>query len=211
MDVIELMLTGEMDMCQFVELIKSDSMVQDALRNLIPTEAIANRDHDFWKCISFDSLQKNNFDFLMHLYWVCRFDGSLGDNLNIFGSISRVYMYRKPKLSYTTKHVDSYDLYLNVIKDCFDGPEVRGLVEQIIRDAITIQTKKGRLDAAKKEIQLMFHTTDSKKPRWIQGPQWPMGIKTPMRFLSQKRKGEFVQYLFLDIDTNQTRIIEQFY
>ena len=45
MTAIEKMLTGKMDMCAFMDLLKSDQNVQETIRNLVPQSAIANKEH----------------------------------------------------------------------------------------------------------------------------------------------------------------------
>lgn len=47
MNAIEEMLTGEMDMCVFTNLLKSDQSVQETIRNLVPQNAIENKEHPF--------------------------------------------------------------------------------------------------------------------------------------------------------------------
>lgn len=211
MNVIEQMLTGQMEMSEFVAQLKSDPALQNEVRNLVPQEAIHNERHPLWKRISFESFQNNGSDFLRFVCWGCKFNGKIGDNLNIWGIIQRVYSYDHPDLSYTTKYKEALDLYLDVIRDCFEGSEVEHVVEKIIMDALPIKYKGKRIRQAKMEVEKQFHVVDKKRPRWIQGAEWPMGEKSPMRFIMQKRKGELVQYFFEDADTGVSRIVEQFY
>ena len=49
------------------------------------------------------------------------------------------------------------------------------------------------------------------RPHWIQGPEWPMGKNSPMKYLSRKRDGERVIFTFQDVDTGEIREVEQFY
>lgn len=211
MNTIEQMLTGQMEMSEFITQLKSDPTLQSEVRNLISHEAAHNESHPLWKRISFEAFQNSNYDFLQLLCRLSRFDGTIGENLNIWGTIHIVYSYYHPELPYTGKYKETYGLYLDAIRDCFDGPEVEQVVEKIILNAMEITPKSKRLQNAKKEVENQFHITDRKRPRWIQGAEWPMGEKSPMKFIMQKRKGELVQYFFEDTDTGANRIVEQFY
>lgn len=211
MNAIERLLTGEMEMSVFLSLVETDAALQEQLRNLVPSEAVNNPDHELWKKYSYWAVAQFEFDFYMRLMSCYRFDLSLGDNLNIFSSIRRFYFYTHPTLTCTTKYEDAFDLYLDVVKDCYDGPEVRELVQKIVYDAIPEKTKKARREKARLEIENQFHINGKNKPRWIQGPEWPMGQSSPMEFISQKRSKEYVEYLFEDFDTKKQRLIVQHY
>lgn len=205
------MLTGQISMKEFIVALNQDSQLQKELSALVPKDARNNSFHDLWKRYSYAALQKTNFDLYLHLLKMFDFDGTLGDNLNIFSAIRVVYCYRYPETQCTTMYEEAYDLYLDTINDCFDGPEVADIVEKIIQKALQIKGKGNRKKAAKCVMVESFHITDGKRPRWIQGPEWPMGSMSPMKFLSQKRKGEQVEYTFEDIDTGTIRVIKQFY
>ena len=90
MDRIKKLLTGELTMQAFIPLLQTNEDVQNQLRSLLPQEACYNPQHPFWERISYDSVQRNGFDYYKFLCWMCRFDSSLGDNLNILGL---VYVY----------------------------------------------------------------------------------------------------------------------
>ena len=211
MNIIEDFLMGRMDMPEFLALLETDLTLQGQLRNLVPYDAVNNPDHEIWKKYSYGALSQFEFDCYARLMSCYRFDLSLGDNLNIFGFIRRFYCYSHPNITCTKKYDDAFNLYLDVIKDCYDGPEVRHFVERIIYDALTVKPKKARIAKARFEMENMFHLADKSKPRWIQGPEWPMGQHSPMRFVSQKRSKEFTEYIFEDFDTKKQRIITQHY
>lgn len=211
MKEIELMLTGEMEMVHFIALLKTDSKLQAAVRNLIPADAINNKNSELWTRISFSACEQYSFDLHSLLVHTFKLDGSIGDNLNIFGTIQRVYSYSNPHIICTTKYGDIFDVYLSVVKDCFDGPEVRDFVHNIIQGSLAHKTKKKSVAQAKEAISEGFHLSVAKRPRWIQGAEWPMGRCSPMQFIEQKRYGEKVQYLFEDVDTHETKLVEQFY
>lgn len=211
MIIIEEMLTGQVHMSEFITQLKTDPLLQEFLRNLVPEDARYNPDHALWKQIYYGSFKQFDFDFLRFLNWICRYDGSIGDNLDLFSCIRCVYSFYNPDIKVTSWYEDSHALYLDVIRDCFDGSEVRDIVEKIILDALPLKYKKLRIQQAKRDIEEQFHVVDKKRPRWIQGPEWPMGTHSPMMFISQKRSGEVVRYTFKDVDTDEIRVVEEYY
>lgn len=211
MPIIEQMLTGEISMREFIAALDSDKHLQKAVFDLVPQEARYNPDHPLWKGFSYDSIKKHDFDLYRLLLTRMDFDGTIGDNLNIFAYIHYFYVYQHPEIKATEQYDKAHSLYLTVIRDCFDGPEVYHVVEEIINNALALPTKKQQIAYAKSEIASKFHVADKCIPRWIQGPEWPMGINSPMVFLSRQRKGEFVNYNFEDYDTKEQRTVVQFF
>lgn len=211
MQYIEALLTGEIGMATFVAEMKSNSALQEQLRELIPHEAGTDPDNSLWKKYSYYALKAKSFDFLEHLLKLHRFDGTIGDNLNIFGSICTVYTHFHPNIQCTDVYEEMYDLYLDVAADCFEGPECSSVLEKIIVDAFAEKTKKGRKAKAKEAIRSIFYYEGKKRPYWIQGAEWPMGMCNPMKFMSQKSCGEYVEFYFLDMDTGEMKTVRQDY
>lgn len=211
MNAIEKLLTGQLDMTEFIPLLRTDADLRQQLSDLIPDDAKEDPGHDLWKRYSYSALKMFGFDVTRLLENRHKFNGTIQDNLNIFGTIRTIYTFFYPEIVCTQKYHDAFDLYLDVVKDCYDGPEVKDVVEHIIHDALSLKTKKAKIAQAKSEIHTAFHVIDNKRPRWIQGPEWPMGEISPMAFVSQSRCGEYVNYVFEDVDTEVQRIITQYY
>lgn len=211
MNWIEEMLIGKIDMAEFLSMLKSDTNLQNELRALVPKEARDNLACDLWKEYSYPTLAKYNFDLYELLISMSRLDGSISDNLNVFSRISKVYFFVHPGVVCTKRYEELFDLYLDATSNSMDGPEVKHIVERVILDAMRLSTKSKRRKQAKSEIDQQFHLVDNKKPRWIQGPEWPMGIRAPMMFISQKRRAEAVDYCFIDVDTGVARTVIQYY
>ncbi len=211
MEIIQKMLAGQIEMKEFVALLRNDGAVQNAIKTLIPQEAKNNKSNELWKKISFETLQKYDFSLFALLMQMCRFDNSIPDNLNIFATIRRVYCFLHPEFICTKKYEELFELYLDTTRDCFDGPEVKQLVCDIVENAYFISSKKKQLEQAKNDIQKHFHVTNTRCPRWINGPEWPMGNLSPMRFVSQTRCGETVKYQFEDVDKGTLKVVEQYY
>lgn len=211
MTIIKQMLSGEIEMSSFTSQLSTNIELQNYISNLVPDEAKFCPAHQLWKNIGYSALINYNFDLYRFLLAIAKFDGSIGDNLDIFGIIKAVYSFLHPECECTKKYHEAHILYLNVTKDSFEGPEVQHITEQIIYRALEYKTKKQRLQYCKAEMAIAFHVTDNHYPRWIQGPEWPMGINSPMVYVSKKRKGEEVYFIFKDYDTAEERVITQFY
>lgn len=211
MTVLEKMLSGQIEMSEYLYVLTSNFNLQDELNSIVPKDAIENPNHPLWKCVYYHFLFQYNFDLYNCIISFHRLDDSLADNLNIFGLIKRIYNYTNPDFTFTTKYYDAYGTYLDVVKDCYDGPEVRELVNDIIKKCLSLKTKSSRKKEGQMKIFELFHIIDKNKPRWIQGAEWPMGVNSPMKFVEQKRRKEQVEYLFVDVDTEEKRTVVQYY
>lgn len=211
MEIIEQMLTGEMPMPEFIQHLRTDGNLQDALRHLIPRDAVNNPSHVLWKNHSYETAQRYGFDWLALLGGLCRMDGSIGDNLNIYGTIKAIYQYYKPTLNYTSLYHDAYRVYLNAVGEYYEGLEVTPLLNQIVADALPIQPKYKRDKLLRERLKEVFHVVGKNRPYWIQGGEWPMGKNSPMQYIGRERIPDGVCYTFRDVDTDETRTIEQYY
>lgn len=211
MSYLDSFLKGDLDDKSFIRYLKCSSELQDEINNLIPFDAVNNPQHAIWKCFSYNALNKDSFNLLQHLNRICYYNGKIGDNLNLFGVLKRLYYFYHPNFPFTNKYHDEFDLYLDAVQDCFDGPEVEDIINHTIEQCILIKPKAKRKKEAKERIKTLFHVESNSLPRWIQGPEWPMGKQSPMKFERQEKKGELVKYFFVDVDTGEEKVIEQLY
>lgn len=208
---IENVLSGVLSMDEFLEKLQEDAYLQKYIRNLVPCDAINNPSHNFWKIVPYESLRHNNFDYYSFLFWALHSGDMFGNNFTIFSRLRKAYLFYHPDVSCTSKFEEEFNLYLDAIKECYDGPEVRELVEYIVADAVQFRSNAQKLKRAKMLVSEKFHVNNSKRPRWIQGPEWPMGSFSPMAFVGQKKGGDLVEFEFKDVDTGETKIVRQFY
>jgi hypothetical protein len=195
----------------FLEELQKNEGLQEYIRCFVPNTAKADPSHAFWKIVPYSSLQRNDFDYCKFLFWASQSNEKYGHYLNVFSRLSRAYRYYHPEVQCTSRYEDMFDVYLDAISDCFDGPEVIKLVEQIVEKSLQFSSKAKRAKYAKAEVAAAFHAENRKRPRWIQGPEWPMGTYSPMAFIAQKKAGDSVHYEFKDVDTGDMRVIEQYY
>ena len=211
MKIIEQMLTGQMPMSEFVRLLRTDCALQEEIRCLVPQEAVNNRDHVLWTKMAYSAVAKYNFDYFEFLMTHSRFDGTLGDNLNIYYNISIVYQCYKPELNYTTQYNEAFGTYLDAVGNYYEGPEVTTLLNRIVLEALPIKPKSKRAKLLREKLKETFHVIGRNRPYWIQGGDWPMGKNSPMQYIGKSKIADGVQYEFRDVDTGETRFVEQFY
>ena len=215
MNELENMLSGEMEMEKFLSLFEKSSSIRTDINNLIPSEAKQYSDHIFWRKIKSRRENLITYDFDVHKFieenLIKYTYNRVGKYINVYGFLHMLYAASNPGFHFTTKYYEQYDIYLNAVKDIYDGPEVSILVDDIINSALRIIGKKERIQIAKESIMKTFHVENKKHPRWIQGAEWPMGSKSPMKFAYQKSKEEFVEFVFQDVDTAEIRLIKQYY
>ena len=128
-----------------------------------------------------------------------------------FDLIASIIVIAFPEIIPTSFYEEERDFYMNAVGDYIGGPEVENLIAQIIQQFPPTMPKTKRKKEAKAAVKSLFHLNGAKYPQWVQEPEWPMGKHSPMVYLSRKRNGELVQFLFQDIDTNEIRIVEQLY
>lgn len=211
MNEVELMLSGKMEMREFLDRLETDSALQGYMRSLIPEAVKEDPAHPSWKGWSYSAWQSVDFDLIRMIRRNDGFSRTFGGNLDAFCATAWAYTITHPDFKCTNRYYDEHGLSLDCVQDCFEGPEVNSLVEEIIRGVLDIPTKTKRTAAAKAKVREAFHVEGLKRPRWIQGPEWPMGKNSPMKYVSTTRKGEKVTFIFEDVDTGARREIEQFY
>ena len=211
MDSIKLFMSGKLDIQSFIYSMMNDDALRCKIDLLVPKEAINNPNHGVWNRFSYDTMKKYGFSLCRLITGMGEFDGTLGDNLDIFASIRHFYKFNNPQAYCTSYYNEIFSFSLDIVQDCFEGKEVTELVESIAISSFGIKPKSERNKKAKEEIRKLFHVEGNKRPKWIQGAEWPMGKYSPMKYIDRKRIGERVDYYFIDVDTNKERIVQQWY
>lgn len=126
-----------------------------------------------------------------------------------FKTILSVVEVVYPDCAATTLYEDQKALYDYAAGETIGGPEVEMWLGKIFEETLALPTR-GRKKIAKERVRADF-PCEKRYPVWVQEPEWPMGEKRPMKYLSRRRDGDLVQFTFEDLDTHATRIVEQFY
>ena len=211
MNDIELFLSGKMSIEEFKALYKETPTIRAQIDAIITDDAKESADHPLWKTVSYEAFEEVGFLLSRELEGDGAFNGSLGDDLNLHGLTAHIYLYYHPHFKPTDLYEKRFEFYLDVVADYFEGPEVRGLLDSIIRENLSITPKTKRIRETKAKIKDLFHVQENNRPYWIQGAEWPMGKNSPMKYVKRKRQGESVDYYFEDVDTKEIRIVTQYY
>lgn len=144
---------------------------------------------------------------------------TLGKYLNIHDHIARVLTATFPeepiKVDQTLR--DKFRFMISACPGYIGGTEVDHLIEEQLELLPEGLSKAERTKLFKERMKEIFHIEGRKFPYWVQSPDWPMGSNgKPMRFVKQIRaKGKlaivsFTTYYFVDVETGEQRIVEQF-
>ena len=145
---------------------------------------------------------------------------NLAHNLNIHSCLSGILAEAFPEDGITIDETleKKFDFMLDACPEAVDGPEVEQVIEDLLESLPAELSKAKRVKLFKDKVKEVFPTAGGKWPRWVQGAEWPLGTNgKPMRFVEQKRKkGKeyanmlYTQFFFEDVDTGETRVIDQF-
>lgn len=205
-------LCGSMEMQAFMALIRRTPALQEALQQFIPPSAICDPSHAFWnKLKRFGTWKDVTAMQILEDDYRLGFGNSFAEDLNTHSTLSHIYCYWFPQTPLTTIYVERERLFLSAVGEYFEGPEVTPVLCAIITEALQEKTKTAQKKKARELIVQAFHVEGRNRPYWIQGADWPMGAKSPMKYLSRTRRGDKVTYLFQDVDTLQMREIVQYY
>jgi len=212
MKIIREFLLGKYHATEFMHEYMHNNELHEFIQGLIPKEAIDDENHVYWKkCIMRGGLECYHFNVREMLYSHCGFGENEEDQREIFHTIRALYLWVNPNQKCTNMYDDKIDFFLDLEQACFGGPEVTHIVKSIANEFIAMRPKSARKKAARERVDAVFHVAGKNRPRWIQGPLWPMGKTSPMEFLGQKRSGNSVYYEFRDVSDHTTKVVRQFY
>ena len=185
MEIIEQMLTGQLPMPEFTQALQKDQALRDTIRHFVPQEAKKDPHHPFWNRIAYSVLEQYNFDYLAFVLALTRFDGTIGDALNIFSLFEDTYKYYHPEIVCTTEYYEAHGLYLDAVGSFYEGPEVTQFLNQIVMEELPVKSKSKQIKSLRGKLKEAFHVVDNKRPYWIQGGEWPMGKNSPMQYIGR--------------------------
>lgn len=144
-----------------------------------------------------------------------RGEGRLGDRLNLHNWVTNLVKQYCPEIVLKVDDTldKKFEFMLDVCPEYIDGLEVEksGILERIIAGVPEDMPKGKRKKLIKERIKEAFHI-EKKYPRWIQSPEWPMFGDKPMKFIKtvKKHDGELLEHHFVDVDTGEERVVEDF-
>ncbi len=201
--------SGKLTYSEFETLFTDDPSIWDIAQSLLTSEIMNDMDHAFWSKSNRSRLESNNYS----VQYACLSFG--------YDVVGRVVTHRMLGELVTYQYPDIVlceppEFSVNDLRDklgmeYLGGTDVDALIDEVLsKKNDSISTSKF-VNMAKQELRTLFHLVPRKYPHWIQEPEWPMGEKSPMEFCSQKREGERTCFIFRDVDTQETKVVEQFY
>lgn len=146
----------------------------------------------------------------------------LGYQLNLQGWLCRLMEQLFPEETFVRDGTLSkkHSFLLDACPEYIGGVEVEeaGIIEAILDSVPETLSESKRIKEVKSRIKKTFHVSGIVYPRWVQEAEWPLSQSgKPMRFVKQKRKkGKeyenmlYTLFYFVDPDTGEERIVEQF-
>lgn len=208
-------MSGQMSIVDFEKEFKVNSHLRDEINKLIPAEAKSNPNHPMWadkRLRSYELWKLKNFDIVSYIYEIVNFDGRFGDNLNFFSTIEIFFSVCYPEAKRTTFYHDMHMFFLDACVETYNSPETRDVLEDILKDSFFgLGSRDKRIAAAKTLVREVYHVDGKQRPYWVNGSLWPMGEKSPMKFVSSRKTGEMKTYTFVDVDTGEKRDVTDWY
>ena len=205
MEIVYDFLEGRCDYETFIARLYSNEKIFEWLQSLFHPSML---DDDTFKC-------ENQL-------W--RFEGKIKDciddyknyHINVYVQ-NDIYMFMYYYLLYALperriEKIDFYTkrahLYTDAVSDCFGGPEVDGMISEILESVPENLCQTKKIKYVKDKLKELFPW--KKRPCWIEMPEWPVCHGKPMEYISKKAEGDLYLYLFRDSHTGEERIIKQF-
>lgn len=202
MDYIEILkkfVSGEMSIQEFKDIYLSDENLQQFLQDNLPESMVGYAD-----------VRWNDGDINLALKkqkWETKWGRS------VIQSLIEIWLIRNNIDCYVTPIYDEkYSFLIDVMPDYINGEQAEAFIDSIIQSVPETIPKTKRIKEIKAKIKEAFHVEDRKYPRWAQDTDWPFS-KTgkPLKYVSRKTDGDSVQHTFVDVDTGEETIVEEFY
>ena len=142
--------------------------------------------------------------------------GSLSYHYYIHREILKLVKAAFPELRFTADMRPAIlkDLELKACPGYIGGSEVAksNILGKLLSDIPIEWSLSKQVKTARERIKAAFYIEGNHYPRWIQAPEWPISHGKPMKFLESVRiNPEFLQHHFIDVDTGEVRIVNDFH
>ena len=180
------------------------------IQDLLTEEIIKDPNSPFWTRTNRSALEPNSFS-VRAATLAFGFDTQFGQ-IHAHSLISDLVEFSYPNIHRKSPPEQEPERLLDKLGFHYlGGAETDGLIRDILYADAEYPNAKERSKALKQALRHAFHLVPRKFPHWAQSPEWPMGTNSPMAFVEEKQDGEWMQYLFRDVDTDRTILVEQYY
>ena len=202
MDYIEILkkfVGGEMSIEEFKNIYFFDEKIQQFLQDNLPESMVGYAD-----------VRWNDGDINLALKkqkWETKWGRS------VIQSLIEIWLTRNNIDCYVTPIYDEeYSFLIDVMPDYINGVQAEAFIDDIIQSVPETMPKTKRIKEIKAKTKEAFHVEDRKYPRWAQDTDWPFSqMGKPLKYVSRKTGGDLVQHTFVDVDTGEETIVEEFY
>ena len=200
---------GKYSYDEFEMLFQINPEIWDRVQELLTAEMIEDPEHPVWEWALRSRLEPNGFA----VRAAClAFGYDQFGQRNTWYILSRLVRFHFPDAKIKEPVEESGgDLMGRLGLDDLGGPEVDELIREIVDECRDVRPAKERNKLIKQKLREVFHIKPRKRVYWPQEPEWPMGKKSPMEFVSKEEEGELVRIKFRDAYTVEERIGEQYY
>ena len=132
--------------------------------------------------------------------------------LSIFGAVKQFLILKGCKITPTERYSKEFSFKLS-IQPTYVSIEDEDFLNKIIESAPKDLSKTDQKKWIKDKIKSLF-LFDTKPPRWIQEPEWPIVDGKPLVFMKQTKESlndERVFYTFYNPESGKETIVTQFY
>lgn len=201
--------SGKLTYEEFETLFTMDPSIWDIAQTLLTPEIMNDSTHPFWSKTNRIRLESNNYS----IQYACLSFGydSVGKVIT-HRMLGELVSYQYPEVAlHEPPEFSEADLRERLGMDYLGGVDVDDLINEILSKHCEGMPVTKFINTAKQELRTLFHLVPRKYPRWVQEPEWPLGQKSPMLYVEQRRSGELVEFVFQDVDTKELRIVKQYY
>lgn len=201
---------GKMTYDEFEAAYSLSPEIWTHIENMLTPEIMNDPSSPFWTRSNRSTLESNGFC-VRSAALAFGFDSQFG-RVRAHSLISDLVEFTYPDIPRKDPPEHSPESLLEKLGlDYLGGAETDDLIRNTLYQKQDFPSAKERNRALKQELRQLFHIAPRKVPKWAQSPEWPMGEHSPMAFVGQKLDGELVTYIFRDLDTGESRIVEQYY
>lgn len=131
------------------------------------------------------------------------------ERFGLYEEIRACFIRQKKKFNFYNKDED-YITLINKIQPKYVDIRNQSFWDKILASVPQNIKKSEKIKLLKEETKKRF-PYQSKPPKWIQSPEWPIEDNNPLKFINQTKIDDGFKYSFINEITKQTKTIEQYY
>ena len=193
----------------FVDNVLTNKKLYDELSNLLPNEQSINNEK--WKDFTYNlTLRTHKYDLKSILKFRFSNGNSMYGKSSLYDFIYKILKTNGFNYEFNDFYQKRFSLLLDVLPNYIDGEEAEKFLDNYINSLPKEISENQMKKQIKNFIKEHFLTESKSKPRWVQEAEWPVTNGEPLIFVSQKKTGEKMTYIFKN-NKNEIREIVQYF